>query len=75
MELHCIRCGQSAAIKLDLDDCDLLTCPECDEEFSVDDVRQHCEAWMRMVAWIETSPARKGKAETVQVDWSKVRPN
>lgn len=58
-ELHCIRCGEAASIKLDLDDCDRLTCPECDANYTLSDIREHCEAWMKLVRWIETSPMRQ----------------
>ncbi len=54
--LPCILCGQEATITLDLDDCAVFRCPECVNDFSADDVRDHAAKWARVIAWIETAP-------------------
>ena len=58
MELRCIKCGEESCIKLDLADGVTLSCPECDAEYEVNEVRQVCETWMKLVNWIDHHPAR-----------------
>lgn len=58
MKLPCPKCGeQEAMIQLDLDDGQTCSCRECDDEFSLDDVREFIGRWAKMIAWIETMPA------------------
>lgn len=52
----CIRCGNAdATVTLNLDDCDTFRCTECEEEWSVEDVREHVIFWARVIKWVESA--------------------
>ena len=52
--LSCIKCGSNEnVIKLDLDDGDTLTCTGCEEDYSIEEVREHCTAWQHAIARID----------------------
>jgi hypothetical protein len=55
--LACLRCGQEATVRLDLDDCATFTCGECEESFTADEVREHLARWQKVLAWCAMAPA------------------
>ena len=61
MELQCIRCGEDAVIRLDLNDGDTMSCSECEKEFTVSDVEEVLACWGAILPWIKSHPARKGE--------------
>lgn len=58
MELTCIKCGEKAAIQMDLTDGDTLFCPECNQDFTVADVEACIQGWQRLVGWMRQCPSR-----------------
>lgn len=54
--LPCILCGEEAALSVDLDDCTTFRCPECENEFTADDVRTHLASWSRVLNWLDSAP-------------------
>lgn len=54
--LTCLSCGQQASITLDLDDCHTFHCPDCENEFTADDVRQVIGEWQRVLSWLDLAP-------------------
>ena len=59
MQLPCIRCGEPQAnIHLHLEDGDTFTCQECENSFTLDDVRKVLAMWPKVVAWVEAMPTR-----------------
>jgi hypothetical protein len=55
--LPCPKCGQDTNIKMYLDDLHTFACPECDDEFTADDVRQFLAKWSRVLSWLDSAPA------------------
>jgi hypothetical protein len=55
MTLHCILCGEEAALTLNLQDGETVSCPECGNDFTTADVWA-IEEWTQALAWIETMP-------------------
>jgi hypothetical protein len=53
--LPCIRCGQEATVRLDLDDCATFTCGECEESWTADELREHLAKWQRVLAWVDAA--------------------
>jgi hypothetical protein len=59
---HCILCGSNAgSVRVDLDDGRTMTCTECEDEFTVDDVLEVIGTWQVLLSWLETHPARQPK--------------
>jgi hypothetical protein len=57
--LSCPLCGNAdATLRLYLDDCETVTCSECEEEFSLDVVRELVAAWTKVLAWVDAAPAK-----------------
>jgi hypothetical protein len=56
--LPCPRCGEEASIRIDLDDLDTFTCQECDNDFTLDTVRNLIDRWQRVLAWIDRAPGQ-----------------
>lgn len=57
--VRCIKCGKpsdEALIGVDVNTAE-IHCGECDETYTVDDVREQIEEWGRLVRWIELHPA------------------
>jgi hypothetical protein len=55
--LPCPLCGeQGASISLYLDDMDTCHCRDCDNEFSLDTVRDLLAKWSRVLAWADSAP-------------------
>lgn len=52
----CLKCGETG-VRLNLEDLDTFCCPSCDDEFTLDDVREHMAKWARVVQWIDAAPA------------------
>lgn len=51
--LKCLKCGEVCLIKLHLDDCTTLQCNECDETFTLDEVREMVEGWNKALPALE----------------------
>lgn len=58
METICPKCLEVCTILLDLADGDTCTCMNCDEEYTVADVRGLVAAWGPLLKWIDAHPAR-----------------
>ena len=54
--LPCLRCGEEVAITLDLDDCCTFRCPECNADFTVDEVQTTMNLWAEVLTWLDTAP-------------------
>jgi hypothetical protein len=59
MELTCIKCGAEAEIHFNLADGDTCHCPECDADFTIDEVESLIEQWGKILPWLKQHPARK----------------
>ncbi len=55
--LTCLKCGQEAVIRIDLDDLSTFTCCECDEEFTRANVERVLGQWAQVLTWIDTAPS------------------
>jgi hypothetical protein len=56
-ELRCPLCGTATdAQRLDLADLYTFHCSGCEEEYTIDDVRQLLRQWQRVLTWIEAAP-------------------
>ena len=60
LQLPCPKCNeQNANVSLHLDDAETFTCHECEDEFSIDDVREYlatAQRWGRVLDWVQTMP-------------------
>ena len=54
--LACIKCGEVDTVAMDLDDCSTFRCRECENEFTLEDVRASVTAWQRVLAWLDSVP-------------------
>lgn len=55
-DLSCPLCRSTdSIISLRLDDCETLACSECEEEFTVTDIREKLSGWNRFLVWIDTA--------------------
>ena len=52
----CLKCGETGSVRLSLDDVSVFSCGSCDNEFTADEVRDACQAWLRVLAWLDTAP-------------------
>jgi uncharacterized protein (DUF983 family) len=60
MTLPCPRCGEAnASFDLNLADGDTLHCQDCDESFSVVEVRDLVKRWGRLLLWIDSMPGEE----------------
>lgn len=57
--LPCLYCGEEGCITVDLVDLDQFRCCECDREFSRAEVEETIAKWARVLAWIDTAPAKE----------------
>jgi hypothetical protein len=56
--LPCPLCGeQQASVSLYLDDMDTCYCRDCENEFSLDTVRELIARWQRVLSWVDACPA------------------
>jgi hypothetical protein len=55
--LPCPKCGQDSQIKVYLEDLNTFSCPECEDEFTADDVRQFVAKWQRVLSFLDSAPA------------------
>lgn len=55
----CPKCMAEASVKLDVNDGDTLSCPECEEEYSLSDVEAVVESWAALLPWLKAHPARQ----------------
>lgn len=55
-DLSCPLCGSiNSIISLQLDDCETLSCSECEEEFTVTDIRVKVMSWAKFITWIDNA--------------------
>ena len=55
--IRCPLCGSADDVQsLDLDDLSTFRCGGCDEQYSLDDVRQLVASWQRVLTWIDAAP-------------------
>jgi len=56
-QLRCLNCGTSDGTRyLYLDRLDMIGCSECQEDFSVEDLRAAVADATRLLAWIDAAP-------------------
>jgi len=61
--LPCPLCGeQQATIELHLSDLDTCHCLECDNEFTLADVRKLIASWQAVLCWIDSAPSQESLA-------------
>lgn len=53
--LCCLNCGEEDSIRINAADM-LAVCPECDAEFTADDIREKMAAWARLADWLDSAP-------------------
>jgi hypothetical protein len=58
-QVRCICCGAEDAVWVSLQDTESFSCSSCSEPFAADDVRAMIAGWERVLAWIESAPARE----------------
>jgi hypothetical protein len=58
-DLACIKCGEECCLSLDLNDLETVRCPECDNEYTLEEVRKVIGQWARLLAWVDLAPARQ----------------
>jgi hypothetical protein len=57
LTLPCPKCGEEdAAVSLHLDDGETLHCRDCDNEFTLDDIRNFITRWQAVLAWVDAMP-------------------
>lgn len=56
--MTCPRCLTATSVRLDLDDGETLTCPDCEETFTVGNIQSIIESWTRVLPWLLTHPGR-----------------
>lgn len=61
----CPKCLVASAIKVNIEDGDTITCPECEEEFSLNDVIEMIESWKGLLPWLKSHPSRKPQCQKV----------
>lgn len=66
MKVRCILCGDDSALALSLADGDTFACSACNDEFTSDQVREHLDAWARMLKWVRLCPAREDNQEVAR---------
>lgn len=55
--VRCPLCGSDDVQKIQLDDLETCHCSACEEDYTLDDVRQLVAAWQRVLLWIDAAPA------------------
>jgi hypothetical protein len=60
----CPKCLAESNVKIDVNDGDTLTCPECEEEYSLTDVVNLIETWKPILPWLLAHPARQPECVT-----------
>jgi hypothetical protein len=58
-QLPCPKCGEDAAVRLDLDDLNVCSCRNCDEEFEIGLIRDLMAKWGPVLQWIDAAPELK----------------
>ena len=56
-EIRCIKCGCDASLRLRLDDLDTIECPECNDDFSAEELRQALKGLRRLLAVVDAMKA------------------
>ena len=54
--LHCLECGHTDTVGVDLDDTSVFTCSSCDESFTAADVCGQVAAWTAVLSWCAQAP-------------------
>lgn len=55
--IRCVCCGTADGYRqLFLEDLNTIRCTECEEEFSVDDLREQVSQSTRLLKWIDSVP-------------------
>ena len=60
--IPCIKCGKTGVMAVNLEDDD-LTCEDCGECFTIEDVEETIAAWQAILPWLKAHPARQEAAE------------
>jgi peptide subunit release factor 1 (eRF1) len=64
--LKCVRCGERDGVSLSLHDLDTLHCNQCDEEYTLSEVRDTLDQWAVVLAWGGAAPPRQGAAPALR---------
>lgn len=54
--IRCPLCGSDDVQTISLDDLETCHCAGCEEDYTLDDVRQLVAAWGKVLAWVESAP-------------------
>ena len=58
MKCQCIKCSEPVWVS---PEDGTLHCPECDADFTVDDVQEFIDGWLAVLPWLKAHPALQGK--------------
>jgi hypothetical protein len=62
LRVICPRCMvDGATISVDLDDGEALRCHDCDETYSVTEVRELIASWGPLLVWLDLHPSKTAK--------------
>jgi hypothetical protein len=64
--LPCIKCGEADGVSLSLVDLDTLFCSECENEYTLSEVRDTLDQWAQVLAWRDLAPPRQGAAPALR---------
>lgn len=54
--LPCPKCLEDATISLNLADMDTCKCDSCEEEFTLDNIRDIMKKWAPVLKWLDAAP-------------------
>jgi hypothetical protein len=60
--LPCVKCGERDCVSLSLHDLDTAYCDECENEYTLSEVRDTIDQWSVVLAWRDLAPPRQGAA-------------
>jgi hypothetical protein len=64
--LKCVHCGNAGGVSLSLYDLDTVHCTECDDEYTLSEVRDTIDQWAQVLAWRDLAPPRQGAAPALR---------
>ncbi len=54
MSVQCVKCGETDCMRVNLDDFTTLTCSNCDEETTLEEIKEVMSQWAAMVKKLES---------------------
>lgn len=58
MSVVCPKCLSESQVAVNVEDGESLYCPECEENYTVTEVRELLDSWKAILPWLEAHPAR-----------------